>query len=1119
MQKKVSLTYIFSITVIIIILIFTVIPSPVLAAAGDETTPGTISLIATIECIGAVVTYSGDNDNNSSCVLEYSTDSANWLTAPPVQIDRADKQFKGSCFWCTEKTLYYVRATFSDVDGISGSNPLIATVTTLDPNPPLGTVHTYHVSKTGNDTTGDGSAGKPWLTIQKAANTVVAGDTVYVHGGTYDEMVTITADGTSSNWITFMPNPGDTVIVNGTIGSKANNFYLNSANYVRIKGFNCTNSYNDSGILVLSSSHNIIEDNVITGPGLTATDSLDGGIDIKSSTYCICQDNTITITTCTLSWIEGIVVEGARNSGNVIRRNIIGGDFYYLRDGISFSPEDAYGNSENDIYDNYIEDCYDDDIQLDGNGRNVRCWGNICNTNPDLTAKDCGWSYASLSSLSTQSQSDGPCYIFRNQCSRRVKMGGISGGTYFYHNTFWSSPFLVLLNSGSTIHDVVTRNNLVLNSHYNYVLYQDGPVDNCDFDYDDLSFSKTLNYFARWMSVPTYSTFAAFVSGTGDETHGMSNSDHKFTNAGAGDYTLQSDSPDIDKGVVLIGFNDANSPWSYTGSAPDIGAYEYGRSYTRPVKPPSQGGSGTNGGSTGGGGYIGGGDTGVSGGGDGGGGGGGITSLRYSISTDCRMMEDIAANELNMNVTLNIFKDTIVKNKNNQPPTSIRIKPLTESLPVSTGMQLIGQQYEIGQSGISFDPSATLVFKYTNSELPVDVPAVNLFIALWDPDIKLWQDVGGTVDTSNRCVSTNITHLSTYALMAHTLPAEITISGITLSAREVLPGKPVTASIIVNNNGDLSGNYTAVLKIDNIAVQTKDITISGGDSGTIDFEIVQYSVGEHRIGVGEILTTLVVKKLLSPTIFIVGELSVNPLSSEVGENLIISVPVQNGGDLSGTFQASLTVDDNVIETKSIILDGASSITLEFNYTSDTVGTHTASIGDQAVTFEVKDEELPNQTQTVDNNVRLEIDSSSITPNFNPSTKKLVYTVIVCKIDQPWETTTGYNILLSVSHDDNLVEQVPLMTSSQLKEDGQTGEFKYVPDTGWKNGQYTFRMELYHGDNLVQTAEFLPLIVESESSSISWMNLGAIIGCVFLAGVIALVVVLYFKRKNFNYYWK
>lgn len=62
---------------------------------------------------------------------------------------------------------------------------------------------TYFVSTSGNDSD-PGSEALPWLTIQKAAKTVVAGDTVYVEPGTYKERVLCeTASGTATDAITF----------------------------------------------------------------------------------------------------------------------------------------------------------------------------------------------------------------------------------------------------------------------------------------------------------------------------------------------------------------------------------------------------------------------------------------------------------------------------------------------------------------------------------------------------------------------------------------------------------------------------------------------------------------------------------------------------------------------------------------------------------------------------------------------------------------------------------------------------------------------------------------------------------------------------------------------------
>lgn len=48
----------------------------------------------------------------------------------------------------------------------------------------------WHIATTGNDATGNGTAGNPWLTLNKACTTVTtAGDTIYVNAGTYTETV------------------------------------------------------------------------------------------------------------------------------------------------------------------------------------------------------------------------------------------------------------------------------------------------------------------------------------------------------------------------------------------------------------------------------------------------------------------------------------------------------------------------------------------------------------------------------------------------------------------------------------------------------------------------------------------------------------------------------------------------------------------------------------------------------------------------------------------------------------------------------------------------------------------------------------------------------------------
>ncbi|RJP54416.1 MAG: DUF1565 domain-containing protein, partial [Anaerolineaceae bacterium] len=52
----------------------------------------------------------------------------------------------------------------------------------------------FYVSTSGNDSN-PGTQAQPWRTIQKAANTVTAGSTVFVQAGNYAERVSVIRSG------------------------------------------------------------------------------------------------------------------------------------------------------------------------------------------------------------------------------------------------------------------------------------------------------------------------------------------------------------------------------------------------------------------------------------------------------------------------------------------------------------------------------------------------------------------------------------------------------------------------------------------------------------------------------------------------------------------------------------------------------------------------------------------------------------------------------------------------------------------------------------------------------------------------------------------------------------
>ena len=92
----------------------------------------------------------------------------------------------------------------------------------------------YHVAAAGGNDAATGAQTTPWATLQKAANTVQAGDTVIVHAGTYAGFDLWTS-GTASQRITFSAESRSRHQC--TELRTADGINLEGASYVTIEGF------------------------------------------------------------------------------------------------------------------------------------------------------------------------------------------------------------------------------------------------------------------------------------------------------------------------------------------------------------------------------------------------------------------------------------------------------------------------------------------------------------------------------------------------------------------------------------------------------------------------------------------------------------------------------------------------------------------------------------------------------------------------------------------------------------------------------------------------------------------------------------------------------------------
>jgi len=75
---------------------------------------------------------------------------------------------------------------------------------------------TYYVSPIGSDSYNGNSLSTPFQTIQKAANVVNPGDTVYVRNGVYRERVKLAVSGTLNRRIIFKTYAEEQPIIDGS---------------------------------------------------------------------------------------------------------------------------------------------------------------------------------------------------------------------------------------------------------------------------------------------------------------------------------------------------------------------------------------------------------------------------------------------------------------------------------------------------------------------------------------------------------------------------------------------------------------------------------------------------------------------------------------------------------------------------------------------------------------------------------------------------------------------------------------------------------------------------------------------------------------------------------------
>lgn len=156
---------------------------------------------------------------------------------------------------------------------------------------------TYYVDgATGSDVNAGTSLGAAWATVQQAADTAVAGDTVYIRAGFYDEQITPANSGSSGSVITYQGYAGETAAIGGQrIGlDLSNRSYLVFRDLtIRDVGYNAAGNYADHWILLDNSHHITFENMNITFSGDPMEANFQGVYITGASSYIVIRDSVI----------------------------------------------------------------------------------------------------------------------------------------------------------------------------------------------------------------------------------------------------------------------------------------------------------------------------------------------------------------------------------------------------------------------------------------------------------------------------------------------------------------------------------------------------------------------------------------------------------------------------------------------------------------------------------------------------------------------------------------------------------------------------------------------------------------------------------------------------------
>ena len=160
----------------------------------------------------------------------------------------------------------------------------------------------------------------------------------------------------------------------------------------------------------------------------------------------------------------------------------------------------------------------------------------------------------------------------------------------------------------------------------------------------------------------------------------------------------------------------------------------------------------------------------------------------------------------------------------------------------------------------------------------------------------------------------------------------------------------------VTNDGSQAGSFSTILNVkesgaaDFKPVAVRDITLGGGDTGTVSFFLVREVQGTYQVQVegrrGELLRgRFDVFTTLGPLLLALSDLVIEPSAVAPGERVTITAFVENRSNVDGRTELDLRINGVLADQRSVFVPAGGREQITFTFVPPAEGTFTVDITD------------------------------------------------------------------------------------------------------------------------------------------------------------------------------